>query len=92
MDLFDGIGTGGTLLESMAPELTDGSGAGGGSRLVRTVANDFTNNVITFHTDRGLGGGNRASVSGFLITTVPEPSSAALLGLGGLALILRRRK
>ncbi|NWK56801.1 PEP-CTERM sorting domain-containing protein [Verrucomicrobiaceae bacterium N1E253] len=26
------------------------------------------------------------------ITTVPEPSSAVLLGLGGLALILRRRK
>ncbi|WP_319609272.1 PEP-CTERM sorting domain-containing protein [Oceaniferula marina] len=26
------------------------------------------------------------------ITAVPEPSSAALLGLGGLALILRRRK
>ncbi|MEJ6571196.1 MAG: PEP-CTERM sorting domain-containing protein [Akkermansiaceae bacterium] len=24
--------------------------------------------------------------------TVPEPSSVALLGLGGLALILRRRK
>ena len=24
--------------------------------------------------------------------TVPEPSSTALLGLGGLALILRRRK
>ena len=27
-----------------------------------------------------------------IITVVPEPSSAALLGLGGLALILRRRK
>jgi hypothetical protein len=26
------------------------------------------------------------------VTTVPEPSSAALLGLGGLALILRRKK
>lgn len=26
------------------------------------------------------------------VTTVPEPSSAALLGLGGLALVLRRRK
>ena len=26
------------------------------------------------------------------ITAVPEPSSTALLGLGGLALILRRRK
>jgi len=34
-------------------------------------------------------------VSGFVlreIVTVPEPSSTALLGLGGLALILRRRK
>lgn len=28
----------------------------------------------------------------FEITTIPEPSSTALLGLGGLALILRRRK
>jgi hypothetical protein len=26
------------------------------------------------------------------VTSVPEPSSAALLGLGGLALMLRRRK
>lgn len=29
---------------------------------------------------------------GFTAAVVPEPSSAALLGLGGLALILRRRK
>lgn len=28
----------------------------------------------------------------FSTTVVPEPSSTALLGLGGLALILRRRK
>lgn len=28
----------------------------------------------------------------FTVTGIPEPSSAALLGLGGLALILRRRK
>jgi len=27
-----------------------------------------------------------------VLKAVPEPSSAALLGLGGLALILRRRK
>ena len=33
-----------------------------------------------------------ASVEAATITTVPEPSSAALLGLGGFALILRRRK
>ena len=30
--------------------------------------------------------------SGSIVTVVPEPSSAALIGLGGLALILRRRK
>lgn len=30
--------------------------------------------------------------SGLIVNPVPEPSSAALLGLGGLALILRRRK
>ena len=32
------------------------------------------------------------AMSAEIITTVPEPSSTALLGLGGLALILRRRK
>jgi len=37
-------------------------------------------------------GSSRGSVAGIQITAVPEPSSAALLGLGGLALILRRRK
>lgn len=31
-------------------------------------------------------------IDNIVITAVPEPSSAALLGLGGLALILRRRK
>jgi len=45
----------------------------------------------------GLGAGNpgnaSATFTGFdTVTTVPEPSSAALLGLGGLALVLRRRK
>ena len=37
----------------------------------------------------------RSSIAGIQIidtTPVPEPSSTALLGLGGLALILRRRK
>ncbi|WP_435896133.1 PEP-CTERM sorting domain-containing protein [Oceaniferula spumae] len=37
-------------------------------------------------------GAIRGSVAGFQIVEVPEPSSTALLGLGGLALILRRRK
>ena len=37
--------------------------------------------------------GGRGSINGIqIIAAVPEPSSTALLGLGGLALILRRRK
>jgi len=34
----------------------------------------------------------RFHLNGFQIESVPEPSTTALLGLGGLALILRRRK
>lgn len=40
-----------------------------------------------------LAGDRDAPINGFqLIETIPEPSTTALLGLGGLALILRRRK
>jgi len=41
----------------------------------------------TFTTD-----GNRPSIVVAEFTAIPEPSTTALLGLGGLALILRRRK
>ncbi|MBK1830205.1 PEP-CTERM sorting domain-containing protein [Verrucomicrobiaceae bacterium R5-34] len=46
------------------------------------------------NTDMQTGSNNlyNYSNSTLTITTVPEPSSAALLGLGGLALIMRRRK
>jgi hypothetical protein len=37
-------------------------------------------------------GDARPILSGLIISQVPEPSTTALLGLGGLALILRRRK
>ena len=63
------------------------SGFSGGARIANNweydigSANDgFDKNTgrdVTFHAD---------------ISAVPEPSSAALLGLGGLALIFRRRK
>ena len=38
------------------------------------------------------GDNNFATVDNVNLTAVPEPTSTALLGLGGLALILRRRK
>ncbi|WP_227021629.1 PEP-CTERM sorting domain-containing protein [Oceaniferula marina] len=40
----------------------------------------------------GNSGDGRTPINGFVIVAVPEPSSSALIGLGGLALILRRRK
>jgi hypothetical protein len=39
----------------------------------------------------GIGDG-RPQINAFTITAVPEPSTTALIGLGGFALILRRRK
>lgn len=51
------------------------------------------NIVFTAHTNGATGSSQRPiSLSAGSITQVPEPSSTALLGLGGLALILRRRK
>lgn len=58
----------------------------------------FTNLVLTgdySFTDVFARAGNSANTASFTngtITAVPEPSSTALLGLGGLSLILRRRK
>ena len=65
--------------------------ANGGHTLAVRYESDFT------FTGGGGGSGTyneNAGGSNFTatFTTVPEPSSTALLGLGGLALILRRRK
>ena len=50
------------------------------------AADNFTIDVFA---DNANG---RGSINGIQIIAIPEPSSTALLGLGGLALILRRRK
>lgn len=57
-------------------------------------ANGFAMHYERDPTDGGVVTGRRATISGVVIESykVPEPSSAALLGLGGLAMILRRRK
>lgn len=60
------------------------------------VSTDGSNgiNVLVSNTSTGASGANSFTfVTGLQIAVaVPEPSSSALLGLGGLALILRRRK
>lgn len=53
-----------------------------------TVATGAQSFIITY----GTSGGNDAYADNLSFTVTPEPSSTALLGLGGLALILRRRK
>jgi hypothetical protein len=50
MDIYEGTGTGGTLLEALPPTLTDGSGSGIGSRLIQSATNSFSAGTVTFHT------------------------------------------
>ncbi len=52
-----------------------------------------TSTTLTFTDDLQSGGvSSDLILDGVSVTPIPEPSSTALLGLGGLALILRRRK
>jgi hypothetical protein len=100
LDIYSGSGTDGTLLESIAPELAAGGGNypdaldGDGARLKQVATSTFTEDVLTFHSANGLGGNGagRGSIAGFKIEAVPEPSVAILLGFGGFAFLLRRRK
>jgi len=80
----------GVLYQAQGSYAGYGSGFTWGPNNSMTIKGETGNLLIT-----GLGrdGASRGSVAGIQITTaVPEPSSVALLGLGGLALILRRRK
>jgi hypothetical protein len=52
-----------------------------------SVSADGGGNIVI-----SMEGSGHETVTGFQIRSVPEPSSTALLGLGGLALMLRRRK
>lgn len=58
-----------------------------GSLLFGTVGGPKTVDATNFLSDD-----NYMVNSSFAMTVVPEPSSTALLGLGGLALIIRRRR
>jgi hypothetical protein len=76
-------GTSGTFSQTY-----DISGFGGGDFSIADVSN-----VLAVFTVNAAAAGNGAiSIDNFNMTAVPEPSSTALLGLGGLALMLRRKR
>ena len=54
------------------------------------LVTDGSGNLVITQTERN--GQDRIAIVGMTLTAVPEPSSTALLGLGGLALALRRRR
>lgn len=67
---------------------------GGGASLAAGTFSDLFDDSLdgAFHFVAYSQGNEGFTLNSVTIETVPEPSSAALLGLGGLALILRRRK
>ncbi len=67
---------------------TFGSGSGDNFTATNTISGVDGIKLFTF----SQGSGENFGANNLVVTAVPEPSSAALLGLGGLALIMRRRK
>lgn len=66
---------------------------GDATGLTGTTATFTSTPSFDLETTSGTGNTRLTNVAfSVSVTAVPEPSSAALLGLGGLALILRRRK
>ena len=76
-------GTSGTFSQTY-----DISGFGGGGFSIA----DVSNVLAVFAVNAAAAGDGAISIDNFNMTAVPEPSSTALLGLGGLALALRRRR
>lgn len=76
-------GTSGTFSQTY-----DISGFGGGDFSIA----DVSNVLAVFAFNAGAPGDGAISIDNFNMTAIPEPSSTALLGLGGLALALRRRR
>jgi len=80
----------GTVVIEVADDLSYSFSINGATASTGTLsAFDFTEDYNIVVGTQGLSG---ASVSSIQLEVVPEPSTTALLGLGGLALILRRRK
>lgn len=80
----------GTVGTTLGPIATSNAPATGLTDPIHFISGTFTSDGTGKLTISA--GSNRPAVNGVQIDAVPEPSTTALLGLGGLALILRRRK
>ncbi|MGJ8655205.1 MAG: PEP-CTERM sorting domain-containing protein [Akkermansiaceae bacterium] len=94
----DGFSAYAALVDQAAPEgLPSVAGAAQSVDLSAAAyqgLSDITFRVIFDDRQNDTGGASASVIDNIIVngTVVPEPSSTALLGLGGLALILRRRK
>jgi hypothetical protein len=66
--------------------------AGSNYVLFQSIVADGTGNISIVADAKDGAGATRLHINGLQIESIPETSSAALLGLGAFALILRRRK
>ena len=91
------IGGRATLGTDGSIAITTGTGSGGtllndGTQLDLSIISDGSGVIAFTFVDTNNNFNNSTVLNAMSITAVPEPSSAALLGLGGISLILRRRK
>jgi hypothetical protein len=83
--VFDVVDTSAAIGDTFAFRFNSGAGF---DAFMQWGGNNLYADGDYFEGNTPRGEGDRA----FAVMSVPEPSSAALIGLGGLALILRRRK
>jgi len=95
--LWDGAGAG-TRVEKAGGNQQGVGGTSGANHDLTQVSYTVSNTDISAGLNQVIfkysneGNWSQTNDVTFDVTPVPEPSSTALLGLGGLALILRRRK
>lgn len=92
-DTHDGISSGADI-ETLAWDSITGRLIGvdnSNDEIVHLTLENGNNSVLSNYNSH-LGGSKDFEGSGILPDVVPEPSSTALLGLGGFALMLRRRR